>query len=90
VTITTLGYGDIHPNSTFYDIPIQVASSAEVINGFILIIVSFTIYVSKSLEAQEYNSDEKITDLKSLEAEEYNSDTYSKTYVVTVSQNLKS
>jgi len=78
VTITTLGYGDIHPNSNFYDIPIQLASSAEVINGFILIIVSFTIYVSKSLEAQEYNANENenITD--------------SKTYVITVSEDLKS
>ena len=54
VTITTLGYGDFHPLSGLYSIPIQILSVAEVINGFILIIVSFTIYVSRSIDEKEY------------------------------------
>jgi len=64
VTITTLGYGDIHPNSNIYSIPIKLVSSFQVINGFILIIVSFTIYVSKSLEAKEYKNNQSSTDSK--------------------------
>jgi len=45
VTITTLGYGDISPN---YWIT-QLLSVYEVFCGFILLIVSFTIYVGKGL-----------------------------------------
>jgi voltage-gated potassium channel len=59
VTITTLGYGDLHPMSGSYSIPIQILSVAEVINGFILIIVSFTIYVSKSIDNKESEKDFK-------------------------------
>lgn len=50
VTITTLGYGDISPG----DISSQFFTIYEVINGFSLLIVSFTVYVSRSIAATEY------------------------------------
>ncbi len=50
VTITTLGYGDIAPG----DIGSQFFTIYEVINGFSLLIVSFTVYVSRSIAANEY------------------------------------
>lgn len=49
VTITTLGYGEITPNdylSKFFVI-------YEVLNGFTLIVVSFAVYVSKSISNNE-------------------------------------
>jgi voltage-gated potassium channel len=49
VTITTLGYGDITPTHFIS----QFMAIFEVLNGFLLIVVSFTIYVSRSI------SDEK-------------------------------
>lgn len=64
VTITTLGYGDFNPMNGTYSIPIQMLSVAEVINGFILIIVSFTIYVSRSINNKEFDENhnkDKIT-----------------------------
>lgn len=42
ITITTLGYGDIHP---IHFIP-QIISIYEVFNGMLIVIVCFTIYVS--------------------------------------------
>lgn len=50
VTITTLGYGDISPVEFFP----QLMTLYEVINGFTLIIVSFTVYVSRSVEENSY------------------------------------
>ncbi len=50
VTITTLGYGDISP----IDWSAQLLAIYEVINGFSLIVVSFTVYVSRSIAAGEY------------------------------------
>lgn len=41
-TITTVGYGDIFPTTTIT----QVLSIYEVINGLLLLVVSFTIYVN--------------------------------------------
>ncbi len=52
VTITTLGYGEITPN----DMLSQFLSIYEVINGFSLIVVSFTIYVSKSIAENEHKT----------------------------------
>jgi len=46
VTITTLGYGDISPKHVFP----QLLSVYEVLCGFSLVIVSFTVYVGKSME----------------------------------------
>lgn len=51
VTITTLGYGDISPHA----IGAQLLSVYEVITGFSLIIVSFTVYVSRSVSEKEFN-----------------------------------
>jgi len=48
VTITTLGYGDISPK---HALP-QLLSIYEVLCGFSLIIVSFTVYVGKSMEQE--------------------------------------
>ncbi|MGL1957884.1 MAG: ion channel [Colwellia sp.] len=46
VTITTLGYGDISPKHSFP----QLLTVYEVLCGFSLVIVSFTVYVGKSME----------------------------------------
>jgi len=50
VTITTLGYGDIRP---VWGLP-QFLTIYEVISGFTLIIVSFTVYVSRSNDRREW------------------------------------
>lgn len=50
VTITTLGYGEITPNS----ISTQLMAIYEVINGFSLIVVSFAVYVSRSISGEEF------------------------------------
>jgi voltage-gated potassium channel len=50
VTITTLGYGEITP-SHFIS---QFMAIYEVINGFSLIVVSFAVYVSRSISDEEY------------------------------------
>lgn len=50
VTITTLGYGEITPNSFVT----QLMAIYEVINGFSLIVVSFAVYVSRSISGEEY------------------------------------
>lgn len=50
ITITTIGYGDITPGDIFT----RFLAIYEVINGFSLIIVSFTVYVSRSIAACEY------------------------------------
>lgn len=49
VTITTLGYGDIQP--TFW--MTKLLSVAEVICGFTLLVVSFTVYVSRAINDLE-------------------------------------
>jgi voltage-gated potassium channel len=52
VTITTIGYGDIHPTHWlpgFFTI-------YEFLNGVVLIVVSFTVYVSRSIAASEFSS----------------------------------
>lgn len=49
VTITTLGYGDIQP--TFW--MTKLLSVTEVICGFTLIVVSFTVYVSRAINDLE-------------------------------------
>ena len=49
VTIMTLGYGDIKP----VGVAPQFFSLMEVLNGFALIIVSFTVYVSRSIQRNE-------------------------------------
>jgi voltage-gated potassium channel len=46
VTITTLGYGDITANNLFP----QLLSVYEVLCGFILLIVCFTIYTSREMD----------------------------------------
>ena len=51
VTITTLGYGDYSPVHSVT----QILSIYEVLCGFILIVVSFSIYVGRGLSAQEKN-----------------------------------
>ncbi len=50
VTITTLGYGDITPNHFIA----ELMAIYEVVNGFSLIIVSFTVYVARSISDQEH------------------------------------
>ncbi len=50
VTVTTLGYGEITPNSFCT----QLMSIYEVINGFSLIVVSFAVYVSRSISGEEF------------------------------------
>lgn len=50
VTITTLGYGDITPNHFIT----ELMAVYEVANGFSLIIVSFTVYVARSISDQEH------------------------------------
>jgi voltage-gated potassium channel len=50
VTITTLGYGEITPGS----FSTQLIAIYEVINGFSLIVVSFAVYVSRSISDEEY------------------------------------
>jgi hypothetical protein len=50
VTITTLGYGEITPCHFIS----QLMAIFEVNNGFSLIVVSFTVYVSRSISEQEY------------------------------------
>jgi len=53
VTITTLGYGDIAPNILLSKFLVVF----EVLSGFTLIIVSFTIYVSRAMkEIDDENS----------------------------------
>jgi voltage-gated potassium channel len=52
VTITTLGYGEITPN----DFMSQLIAIYEVINGFSLIVVSFAVYVSRSVSSEEYKN----------------------------------
>lgn len=54
VTITTIGYGEITPNDFFS----QAMALYEVINGFSLIVVSFAIYVSRSIADEEYKPKE--------------------------------
>lgn len=52
VTITTLGYGEITPGS----FSTQLIAIYEVINGFSLIVVSFAVYVSRSISGEEYKN----------------------------------
>jgi voltage-gated potassium channel len=49
VTITTLGYGDILPNVWVT----KLLAVFEVLNGFALIIVSFTVYVSRAISEMD-------------------------------------
>lgn len=49
VTITTLGYGDIQPSVALT----KFLSVFEVLSGFALIIISFTVYVSKAIREME-------------------------------------
>lgn len=49
VTITTLGYGEMTPNN----LVAQAFTIYEVLCGFTLIVVSFTVYVSKSISENE-------------------------------------
>ena len=51
VTMTTLGYGEIVPTHFLS----KYLSIYSVINGFSLLIISFTIYVSRSIEDKEYD-----------------------------------
>ena len=50
VTVTTLGYGEIIPSS----FSTQLMAIYEVISGFSLIVVSFAVYVSRSISGEEY------------------------------------
>lgn len=50
VTITTLGYGDFTPKN----FATQIMAIYEVINGLSLLVVSFTVYVSRSISDQEH------------------------------------
>lgn len=50
VTMATIGYGDLSPKCGIS----QFLAIYEVINGFVLIVVSFTIYVSRSIVEEEY------------------------------------
>jgi voltage-gated potassium channel len=50
ITIATVGYGDLLPQSSLS----KLLSVYEVINGIVLIVVSFTIYVSQSIVNKEY------------------------------------
>ena len=55
VTITTLGYGDIQPNVWIT----KFLAVFEVLNGFALIIVSFTVYVSRAIREMDSSRDNK-------------------------------
>ena len=50
ITIATIGYGDLVPKHSFS----QFLAIYEVINGFVLIVVSFTVYVSRSISEGEH------------------------------------
>lgn len=52
VTIATIGYGDIHPTHWVA----RLFTVYEVFNGISLIVVSFTVYVSRSVDAAEYET----------------------------------
>jgi len=49
VTITTLGYGDIQPSVALT----KFLSVFEVLSGFALIIISFTVYVSRAIREMD-------------------------------------
>jgi voltage-gated potassium channel len=53
ITIATVGYGDLSPKHGLS----QFLAVYEVINGLVLIVVSFTIYVSRSIVDGEYEND---------------------------------
>ncbi len=57
VTIMTLGYGDILPSNSFS----RLMSVYEVLNGMLLVVVTFTVYVS--LHLNEVNSGRDVKDL---------------------------
>lgn len=52
ITIATVGYGDLIPTSGLS----KFLSVYEVINGVVLLVVSFTIYVSRSIIEEEYKN----------------------------------
>lgn len=56
VTITTLGFGDIKPNNSLT----KFFSVYEVLNGVLLLVVCFTIYVSLNFSDDGNTPDEKI------------------------------
>lgn len=53
ITIATIGYGDLTPKSGVS----QFLAIYEVINGITLLVVSFTVYVSRSIDEKECNKD---------------------------------
>ncbi|NOS89235.1 MAG: two pore domain potassium channel family protein [Methylococcaceae bacterium] len=65
ITIATVGYGDLHPISGFS----KFLAVYEVINGVVLIVVSFTIYVSRSISDNEYREKNDGETAKELLAE---------------------
>lgn len=58
VTITTLGYGDISPNIMVSKLLVVF----EVLSGFTLVIVSFTIYVSRAIREMDIGDDPNAND----------------------------
>jgi voltage-gated potassium channel len=50
ITIATIGYGDIHPTHWFP----RLVTVYAFLNGVVLIVVSFTVYVSRSIAANEF------------------------------------
>jgi len=55
VTITTLGYGDISPNIFIS----KMLVIFEVLSGFTLVIVSFTVYVSRAIREMDKEENSK-------------------------------
>ena len=55
VTITTLGYGDIQPSVALT----KFLSVFEVLSGFALIIISFTVYVSRAIREMDIEENTK-------------------------------
>ncbi|MBI2131255.1 MAG: two pore domain potassium channel family protein [Candidatus Tectomicrobia bacterium] len=50
ITIATIGYGDIYPTN----LVARLMTIYEFLNGIALIVVSFTVYVSRSIAAKEF------------------------------------
>ena len=55
ITIATIGYGDLTPKSGIS----QFLAIYEVINGITLLVVSFTVYVSRSIDEKECSQDKE-------------------------------
>ena len=86
ITIATIGYGDLTPKCSLA----QFLSIYEVVNGFVLIVVSFTIYVSRSIVNEEFKDKNNIkTFLDDLQPLKSFSDIDAEAYVDNSRNNIR-